>query len=201
VPAASGVASEADGRRLHNPVELARALLLRGAAHSRGEAPRRAQRVEALRHELAELRRSLEDASDSHGDEALASARRSFERARLAAGAVFPDAPRSTVGGADRAPSVDPIVERGLSESTPRPAPPGVLERIRERAASTRPPPPRAQLEALLDGVEDALLGADPDGASLERAARSIDDALEASNAGHGPALRYSTTRLTESRP
>ena len=95
--------------------------------------------------------------------------------------------------------SVSPLVDRRYAVRTPRPVPPEVLARIRDRAPVAIPSPPRAQLLLLLERVEDALSGSEPDPASLEGAARGIDAALAESNSGHGPALRYSTARFNGS--
>ena len=190
-----------EAKRLRDPVELARALLLDAADRTGRRIPSRAQRVDELRRELTALRSGLENAAGDPSDELLSQVRSRFDQARIAAGRVFPEQSPSAASSHKGAPApfVNPVMDRRYQVRTPRPAPPGVLDRIRDQAPVAIPSPPRTQLVALLDRVESVLSGARPDPASLERAARGIDAALEKSDTGHGPAIRYSTARFKES--
>jgi len=190
------------GREMRDPVTLARSVLLDDLRSAGPRPPSRAQHVEELRRELTALRRDLETAAVAPSGESLSQVRSRLDQTRAAAGRVFPKESPSTspANGAASFPAGEVLAARGLEVRTPRPAPPGVLDRIRGGKPVAIPPAPQTQLARLLDGVDDALSAAQPDPVALQRAARGIDMAMAQTDAGQGPALRYSTVRLEGSR-
>ena len=130
----AGLSAHDSARRIHDPIVLARTLLLNGSRAKAGGPASRGQRIQAFQRDLASLSRELRIAAVRPTDETLSDVRARLDRTRNVAAQLFPRVSAPSISPQEWMPTLAPeLMRKGPPR---RPAPPG-----RGAVRSPRPRP------------------------------------------------------------